>query len=128
MREHPDELRADFQEHFGLCLDDMGRGLSIVHAAALIGQLPEGSRVRAAYLPQSAWTTDRLLAAGILNALNFIAWTKTKDGQRNRNRPRPVGPSASARRGSRRPAMAMTVERLNEELAKKRTGVGHGQH
>ena len=125
MREHPDELRADFQEHFGLCIDDMGTAFSTLHAAALIGQLPEGSRVRAAYDADSVWTTDRVLAAGIFNALQFIAWTKTKDAQRGVNRPCRIGPSR-ARGGDVRRSMAMTSDELEAVLSAARSGVNIG--
>lgn len=126
MREHPDELRADLQEFYGLCLDGMGRDFSTIHAAALVVQLPEGSRVRSAYRPDAVWTVDRSLMAGVLNALNFIAWTKTRDGQRNRNRPVPVGPAADAARGRKAPATAMTVGELRTALAEPRKEVSHG--
>lgn len=124
-REHPDELRADFQEHFGLNIDDMGRSFSTLHAAALIGQLPEGSRVRAAYDADAVWTADRALAAAAVNALNFIAWTKTRDAQRGSNRPRHIGPSR-ARGGDARRPMSMTSDELESALSAARSGVNVG--
>lgn len=38
-------MRADFQQFYGLNLDEMGGAYSIGHAACLAAQLPYGSRV-----------------------------------------------------------------------------------
>lgn len=70
----------------------MGRDYTTLHAAALLLQLPEGSRVARAMDPDAAWTLDRALMASVVNSLNWLVWSKAKDGQRDRNRPRPVGP------------------------------------
>lgn len=114
-------MRADFQQYYGLDLDGMGRDYTTLHAADLLMQLPEGARTRVAYDPASAWTTDRTLVACAVNALNLIWWSKTKDGQRGRNRPRPVGPAE--RGGARKKqAMAMSVGELDEILSRPRGG------
>lgn len=40
----------------------------------------------------AGWTvTDRLLAI-IANGIRWLVWAKTKDGSKNRNRPKPIGP------------------------------------
>lgn len=98
----------------------MGRDYTTLHAAALCVQLPEGARTWRAYDPEALWTTDRALAAGCLNALNLLVWSKSKDAQRNRNRPKPVGPDARAGRVHR--GMAMTKEELDAVLRLPRGG------
>ena len=118
LREHPDELRADFQEVYGLNVDGMGRDYSTLHAAALLAQLPEGSRVLRCYSEDAAWTSERSLLAAIVNDLNWLVWSKSKDGQRNRNRPRPIGPGTGGGRERRIVGMAMTADELMDALAR----------
>lgn len=119
MDERPDELRADLQEVYGLNLDGMGRDYTTLHAAALVSQLPEGSRVARAYDPDAIWTTDRVLAACVANAINWIVWSKTKDGQRGRNKPGLIGPRPRDKEKHIR-GIAMEPERLMAELARIR--------
>ena len=119
MAEHPDALRADFQQHYCLNLDGMGRDYTTLHAADLLAQLPEGARVWRAYDERAVWTTERTLLAAIVNNLNWLVWSKTKDGQKNRNRPKLVGPFDSEKKRSIS-GMAMTVDELNEFLSRPR--------
>ncbi len=51
--------------------------------------LPEYSRVK---LAQSDVTIprDTLLLASIADSLNFISWSKTKDAEKGRNRPKSI--------------------------------------
>ena len=125
MGEHPDELRADLQEHYGLDIDGMGRDFSTLHAAALLAQMPEGSRTAMAYDPDAAWTSRMLLAASMANALNWLVWSRTEDGRRGRNMPRPIGPDSSGGGSRRIKGLAMapdelmaTIERIREEASR----------
>ena len=125
MAEHPDALRADFQQHYHLNLDGMGRDYTTLHAADLLAQLPEGARVWRSYDERAAWTAERTLLAAIVNDLNWLVWSKTKDGQRNRNRPKPIGPFDGEKKRSIT-GVAMTVEELNEALSRPRGEVPIG--
>lgn len=49
LRKYPDELRADFQQYYGLNLDEMGGAYSISHAACLAAQLSGASRTISSY-------------------------------------------------------------------------------
>ena len=69
----------------------MGVDYSTLHAGVLLEQLPEGSRVHRAIDPDNVWTLDRQLLAALVNAVNWLVWSKTKDGQRGRNKPKPIG-------------------------------------
>jgi hypothetical protein len=81
------ELRADFQQYYGLNLDGLGREYTLRHAADLVLMLPKESRVKNTGAPDDPWSmTDRLLA-GIANSLRLLWWAQTKDGHKNRNRP-----------------------------------------
>ena len=123
--EHPDELRADLQQYYGLNIDGMGRDFSTLHAAALVAQMPEGSRTARAHDPDAAWTLDRLLAAVVANNTNWLVWSKTKDGQRNRNRPKPIGPDGPGKPKHIR-GMAMAPDKLMAELRRIHGEVNSG--
>lgn len=88
--ECPDEMRADFQQYYGLNLDGMGRDYSYAHAAVLLSQLPRESRVARYIEPDAAWSEDTVLLASIDYWVRWIAWTKTKDAKHDRNHPEPV--------------------------------------
>lgn len=126
MDEHPDELRADFQQYYHLNIDGMGRDYTTLHAASLLTQLPEGSRVRLAYAPDAAWTSDRALLAAMVNDLNWLVWAQTKDAKHNRNKPRPIGPSARRPDERRVVGMAMAPDELLETIARIRREAQHG--
>ena len=120
--EHPDELRADFAEIYRLDLDGLGRDYSTLHAAALLAQLPEGARTWRAYNADAAWTSDRALMAAMVNDLNWLVWSQTKDARHGRNRPRQIGPSASD--GKRKiKGESMTPDDLMERIASIRREV-----
>lgn len=86
---YPDELRADFQQYYGLDIDGMGAGFSHAHAASLVKMLPRGSRVGRALNPDSEWDDATYILAQIEYDLRVLAWQNTKDGQKGRNRPKP---------------------------------------
>lgn len=116
MDEHQDELRADFAEFYRLDLDGLGREYSTIHAAALLAQLPEGARVWRAYNADAAWTSDRALMAAMVNDLNWLVWSQTKDAKHNRNRPKPIGPGRQPKTKSIK-GEAMSSDELMARLA-----------
>ena len=56
------------------------------HVATLTAGLPVESRVKRGINGISS-IDDLLVKVGILDNLNFIVWSKTKDGQKNQNKP-----------------------------------------
>lgn len=98
----------------------MGRDYSTSHAAALVAQLPEGARVRLAYAPDAAWTSERSLLAAIVNDLNWLVWAQTKDARHNRNRPKPIGPGRDNPNQRRVAGAPMTPDRLMAEMRRIR--------
>lgn len=104
----------------------MGRDYTTLHAASLLAQLPEGARVKLAYAPDAVWTSDRALLAAMVNDLNWLVWSKTKDARHNRNRPKPIGPSAKRPDERRIVGMAMTSDELLATIARIREGAQHG--
>lgn len=81
-----DELICDFAETYNI-LDY--KGLSPKLAAVLCVGLRNDSRTKMK-ISGSKITLDQMLAARIVDELSFQSWAKTKDGQRNRNRPKSV--------------------------------------
>lgn len=136
LEQYPDELRADFQQFYSLNLEGMGRTYTTFHAASLLTQLPEGSRVARALDPDAAWTMDRQLLAVIANDLNWLVWSQTKDGQKGRRKPKPIGPKGEQKakdKGRKLKGMSMTSDELLAELARihgesDQESVKDGQH
>ena len=58
-------------------------------AAILAVGLPDDSRIKRKLSGQKH-TTQTVLLACIADSLRFIAWTKTKDAQKNVNRPKSI--------------------------------------
>lgn len=123
LRRFPDELRADFQQCYGLNLDDMGGSFGIGHAACLAAQLPPDSRTFSAADPLCAYATptNRLLA--LIEYHAHAGWyVHTEDARRGRNRPRPV--TERTARGTQ--GQAMEIGELREFLARPRREARHG--
>ena len=81
-----EELICDFAETYHIL--DIG-ALSPQKAAVLCVGLRDNSRVKM-MLSEMKVPLDTLLLARIIDELSFQSWTKTKDGQKNRNRPQSV--------------------------------------
>jgi len=94
-RTKQDELRADFQQYYGLNLERLGYEYSIKHAASLVTQLPRESRLYIAIDCRATWGITEYQLADIANSLRWLVWAQTKDGQKNRNRPEMMKPPFS---------------------------------
>jgi hypothetical protein len=124
------ELRADFQQYYGLCLDRMGRDFSLSHAADLAMMLPHYSRLFCALDPANAWGVREQLLANIANNLALLLWSKTEDARRGANMPKPIMPPgrrhspAKARGRAKEPPSpnpAMASDEYMRILARPRT-------
>lgn len=83
-------LRADFQRFYGLDLDTLGHGLSVVRASDLAAYLPPDAAIYRESNPDWQWTLENQLLPAQVDALRWLVWSKTTDGQRNRNHPKPI--------------------------------------
>ena len=84
-----DELDCDFAEIYGI-IDR--RSVPPAKAAVLAGGLfscERGTRIRRKYSGAKLSLTEWLLA-GIADSARLLVWFKTKDGQKNRNRPESI--------------------------------------
>lgn len=83
IRENEAELICDFAEYYHLL---NYRGLPLNLVVTLLFGLRDESRIKMK-LSGATVSFNQMLFASIADSLNFIAWTKTKDAEANRNRP-----------------------------------------
>lgn len=78
----------------------------------LASQLPPASRVACKLHPGADWTVDTHLLHSIEYSLRVLVWSKTKDAEKGRNKPKPIP----------LPGQAKTVEQVdrNEERVRAR--------
>lgn len=81
-----DALICDFAEYYHIY--NM-QGLQPGYAAVLALGLREESRIQMAMTDRKL-DLDKILVASILDAVRWLCWTKSKDGQRGRRRPASV--------------------------------------
>lgn len=81
-----DALICDFAETYGIF--DY-KALPIMTLATLAAGLKGDARI-VRLLTGQKMSTQEVLLAGILDRLSYIAWTKTKDAAKGRNRPQSV--------------------------------------
>lgn len=67
-RKYPNELRADLQRYYGICIDDVGGSVSVRHAASLSRSLPRGSLTLAKINPETQWTDVEWMLFHLLNS------------------------------------------------------------
>lgn len=112
------ELRADFRQYYGVSFDGMLE-TSVIEAADLAIMLPRGSRTFTAINPEYSWEQSHYLLANIANSLQLLVWAQTKDGQKNRKRPKPITPPKRPREKT----VAYTVDEYKELLSRPRKEV-----
>lgn len=78
----------------------MGTEYTYAHAASLCVQLPDTARLHRAQNPDAAWDEQTRILAHIEYALRMLLWSKTKDAQYGRNKPKPL-PTPKERAGRR---------------------------
>ncbi len=81
-----DALICDLAETYGIF---NYRGLPVPLLATLASGLRDNSRIKQKISGVQAGQ-DTLLLAMAVDALNLLVWGKTKDGQKNRNRPKSI--------------------------------------
>lgn len=121
LRLHPDELRADLQQYYGIDIDAaMCGGHSPRHVAALLLQLPQDCRIARIESADAVWTPDRQLLAVLINQLSALMYGMS-DPKRRGSKPQPIGPEQFRRaRMKSLPARAMPIGELLAELSKPR--------
>lgn len=118
MKKYRAQLRADFRQYYG-CSFDKTIKESVVEAADLAMMLPRGSRTFTAIDPEFAWEQEHYLLANIANSVALLVWAQTKDGQKNRNRPKPITPPKRTMEKKE----TYSVDEYKERLSRPRKGV-----
>lgn len=81
-----DALVCDFAEYYGI-YDYTALPLS--KAGILAWGLPERSRIKLLLAEEPA-SLDIVLMAAMVDRLSYIAWTKTKDAEKGKNKPKSI--------------------------------------
>ena len=102
-------LTCDFMETYHV-LDY--RSLGAFKASVLANGLPDNIRIKRK-LAGVKHSTDTLLLAAIADRLSLILWTKTEDGQKNRNRPASIYESLTKEKAPRDFRVYDSIEAFN---------------
>ena len=103
------DVVADFRQYYGIDLpieptdDDCTRWSLLWYA------LPRASRTARRQSPELRWGDCEYMLAMAVHALEVIAWQRTKDGQHNRNRPKPLRTPAERAEAERRRDNALSA-------------------
>ena len=121
MQEHPDQLRADLQRHYGIDLDHAMAGEhTAAHIGALVACLPSDAAVFKAKNPDAAWTLETVLLAVIHNDISSLIYGMS-DPRKRGHKPKPIGPSWLTKGAVRTlEARALPIDELMAELSKPR--------
>lgn len=65
-----------------------------------------GSPLAKAIDPAGAWSQTDYWLASIEYSLRWLVWAKTKDGAKNRHRPKPIKPPAEKEKKTKSPRMS----------------------
>ena len=106
------------QRWFSIDFDDVLNGsVSIIQAASCVAYLPPDGAVAFEQNGEKVvWDIDRQINADIANSLRWLVWAKTKDGQKNRNRPRMIEQPKESKEKLR----VYDIETMDEVLGRKR--------
>lgn len=111
------ELRADFRQHYGVGLGELGRSLPVSEAADLAANLPACARCASPEGWDAGWDDGTWLLARIEHALRVLAWQRSEDGAAGENYPEMITPAL-------KPAPAgqpgVTSDELDEILSRRR--------
>lgn len=71
--------------------------------------------------PEFAWGQETYMLANIANSLQTLVWLNSKDGEKGRNRPKPIEPPKSKKK--KEPRNAYTVDEYKKLLSQPRKEV-----
>lgn len=117
-----DSLICDFMQYYHV-LDY--RELPLDKAALLAFGLPNESRIKKE-ISGSNTDLNNMLSAGILDRLTTLVWFKTKDGRKNRNRPKSVMEILSGRKERKQERSFATAEEFETTRQRLLKGVENG--
>lgn len=88
----------------------------------LAANLPDDAAVWRTLDERNRWPVSAYLIAAVVDQLNLIIWTKTKDGEKGRNRPTPIPRPGVEEKTKNRDSevQAMDLDELKAFLARPR--------
>jgi len=116
-RRHAGALRADFWRFYSLDFDRIGIDYGVLWAADLAVHLPPDSATKLAI--GGGWSRGEQLLAAVVDFLALHWWAQTKDGAKNRNRPKQI-PRPGVEDGSKarmKGAVLLPVDEVKRRLA-----------
>lgn len=85
---------------------------------------PPKSPLAIALNPRLAWDTTDYLLADIADSQRWLVWAKTKNGQKNKDRPKPLPrPGVADVNGRMTEVTAMDVDQMKRFLKRRRVAV-----
>ena len=120
IREHREAVELTLIQA-GLRLRNMGKpGTSWGDIWAVVSHAANtaGTPLAISIDPRSEWPIETYLLADIADGIRFIAWSKTKDAERNRARPTPI-PRPGAKTAASE-IQTMTADEMKRYLARPR--------
>lgn len=111
---------ADLRSEYGVGLGEVGP----LEAVALIRGLPLSSRFARAAAPDYQWPPVEGMLSRAVYALEWLVWSKTKDGQRNVRPPKPIVPPALRPKPRRQADLEpLPIDQLERKLRAKRKSI-----
>jgi len=93
-----------------------------MHAADLAANLPIDSRCMRALEPALEWNKQDQLLAEAVNMLRLLVWLQSKDGQKGRNRPKPIKPpKLRAQSGTHTEKEGLSADEYKAQLSRARS-------
>lgn len=116
LREHESAIEADLIP-LGLRLRDVGNPEFTYHDLYIIcaNSSRDSALARSIHGDALNWDLNAHLLASQLDALNILIWMKTKDGQKNRNRPKPIE-RPGTKTSEKTTGTAMSIEEADKWL------------
>lgn len=126
MSNYPQELRADFQQFFGLDIEEIGKSYSLVHACELAAMLPEGSRVLRKIEPALSWDIKDHLLTRLINDFELFMWALGGGESEGNLRPTPIQPPKSKYEQSQSKFASMSADEFDAYVKRVRKEADRG--
>lgn len=110
-----DELEADFQQYYGLNLEDIGGNLSVRHAALLAAHLPPESRCLSILNPDFGWSKEMHLMTKMEHEMRVLLWQQSQSKNNRTPFPKPIDPPSKVVRIQRQ-LEHTDIDEINERL------------
>lgn len=115
----PDELEADFQQYYGIDLENAWENCSARRLGVLAAQLPEESRSLKSVIDED-WSAEMHMLANIEHELRTLIWLQANQFSKRKSQPPKRIKSPSERRKFEGRVTATDFEAIDAALGIKR--------